>query len=80
MIDIYYHPDGLRYWLKVFSDFEFDERYGKIRNNINKVFWFCKKLFPLTYRAVYTAFDGRHFCVWKMWLNKIYKVDDVLIQ
>ena len=42
--------------------------------------WYLKQLFPLTYRTNYQDEDGnKHFCVWKMWLGKCYRIDDMII-
>lgn len=43
--------------------------------------WRFKQLLPLTYRTTYkTVEDGKtHFAVWKMWMGKCYKVNDVIV-
>lgn len=36
-----------------------------------------KQLVPRTYWTVYGKDDGRnHFCIWKMWLGRCYRVID----
>jgi hypothetical protein len=42
--------------------------------------WYLRQLLPLTYRTHYWDEDEkRHFCVWKMWLGRCYKIDDVVM-
>lgn len=46
----------------------------------NKLFWYLKQLFPLTYRSHYSdAIGERRFAVWKMWFGKVYQYEDVII-
>jgi len=44
-----------------------------------RVMWYLKQIIPLTYRTIYTACGQRHFCVWKMWLGRCYRIDDFVI-
>ena len=46
---------------------------------IERITWYIKQLFPITYRTRYLEDGQRHFCVWKMWFGRCYKVDDVVI-
>lgn len=51
---------------------------------MNKLVWYIKQLFPLTYRSRYgvVSTDGGnqpHFSVWKMWLGHVYKHDDYIL-
>lgn len=48
---------------------------------LSRVVWLVRQLLPLTYRSRYTTEpDGaRHFAVWRMWLGRVYAVDDVLV-
>ena len=41
--------------------------------------WHLKQLLPLTYRSHYRDGEGnKHFAVWKMWLGRVYKNEDVI--
>lgn len=41
--------------------------------------WYLKQIFPLTYRTTYEEGGEKHFCVWKMWLGRCYRINDVVI-
>jgi hypothetical protein len=41
--------------------------------------WYVKQLFPLTYRSRYGTGDGVHFVVWRMWFGRCFDIDDVLL-
>lgn len=41
---------------------------------MNKIIWYFKQLFPLTYVSIFTENGERRLCVWKMWLGHCYKV------
>jgi hypothetical protein len=44
---------------------------------MNRILWYIKQLFPLTYRTT-TEEDGeKYFHVWKMWFGHVYKHDIV---
>lgn len=41
---------------------------------MNKIIWFFKQLFPLTYWSLYRDEQGHQYvAIWKMWFGKIYK-------
>lgn len=43
----------------------------------NRILWYLKQLFPLTYRSHYKTKSGKpHFAVWKMWFGRCYKIED----
>ena len=46
---------------------------------VGRIKWYFEQLLPLTYRTHYTNSDSqkKHFCVWKMWLGRSYKIEDV---
>jgi hypothetical protein len=46
---------------------------------MQRIKWYIKQLFPLTYRTTYTQEGKRHFTVWRMWMGRCYAVDDVVI-
>jgi hypothetical protein len=47
---------------------------------LSKLYWYFWQLFPCTYRAFYSDEVGRvHFAVWKMWLGRCYRVNDVIV-
>lgn len=48
---------------------------------IRKAQWGLRQLLPLTYRSHYgeADTDRRHFCVWKMWLGRVYAMEDYII-
>ena len=42
--------------------------------------WMLRQLLPLTYRTTYGTMDGKtHFCVWRMWLGRVFDVDRVTV-
>lgn len=42
----------------------------------DRVFWYFKQLFPLTYGTDYWT-DGKHFVVyWKMFMGKCYDINE----
>lgn len=47
---------------------------------INRIKWYLKQLFLLTYRSKFIEKGEKHFCVWKMWLGHSYYIDDVIIK
>jgi len=48
---------------------------------ISRLAWLVRQLLPLTYRSRYTTVpEGvAHFTVWRMWLGRVFAVDDVLV-
>jgi len=47
---------------------------------MSKLRWYLWQLFPCTYRTFYGDEHGRiHFAVWKMWLGRCYRVNDVIV-
>lgn len=47
---------------------------------MSKLIWTCKQAIPLTYRSHYSDSNGdKHFCVWQMWMGKVFNVDDVIV-
>ena len=47
---------------------------------MNKLSWYVRQLFPLTYRTFYLDAQGLlHFAVWKMWFGRCYRVTDVFV-
>lgn len=46
---------------------------------MQKVVWYLKQLLPLTYRSHYSDAEGRHFCVWRMWMGRCFEIDDVVV-
>jgi hypothetical protein len=47
---------------------------------IERVKWYLKQIFPLTYRTNYRDEDhAPHYCVWNMWFGYSYNIDDVVI-
>jgi hypothetical protein len=52
----------------------------KLKEICSKLLWYVKQLLPLTYRSRYTQ-DGKNmFCVFNMWLGKIFNSDTVEIK
>lgn len=47
---------------------------------INKLQWRLRQLLPLTYRSHYTVDGDKHFCVWNMWLGRVFNCEDVIVQ
>lgn len=45
---------------------------------MNKLVWYIKQLFPLTYRTRYKENGKPHFCVWRMWFGFCFNIDDVV--
>jgi hypothetical protein len=42
--------------------------------------YFLKQLLPLTYRTRYWDPQHQlHFCVWRQWFGRCFKVDDVVV-
>ena len=46
---------------------------------MNKLAWYIKQLFPLTYRTQYKEDGKQHFVVWQMWFGRSYSIDDHII-
>lgn len=42
---------------------------------MNKIIWFLKQLFPLTYRSHYIEKNKKMFCVWRMWFGKSFNIE-----
>ena len=54
---------------------------GGWRHRWQKIGWCLRQLVPTTYRTRYKDGDNAmHFCVWRMWLGRSYKIDDVVVQ
>lgn len=47
---------------------------------MNKLAWYFKQLFPLTYRSRYVENGVTHFAVWQMWFGKCYNRDDIVVE
>lgn len=48
-----------------------------MKSLIKKAQWHLLQLLPLTYRSHYRdASNHKRFCVWKMWLGRVYAVDE----
>lgn len=39
---------------------------------MDKFKWLAKQLLPLIYKTYYIEDDRYYFCVWRMWLGKVY--------
>jgi hypothetical protein len=39
---------------------------------MNKVLWYVKQLFPMTYYTTYGVDDKQYFSIWKMWFGKCF--------
>lgn len=39
---------------------------------MNKILWYLKQLFPLTYRSKYNMDGKKYFHVWQMWFGKCF--------
>lgn len=46
---------------------------------LDKVIWGFRQLVPTTYRTTYGQDGKQHFVVWKMWMGRCYKIDDIII-
>jgi len=57
-----------------YSNYYIKERKGKI---IEKIKWYLKQLFPLTYRSHYKTEKEDCFCVWQMWLGKCFNIEHI---
>ncbi len=44
-----------------------------------RIGWYARQLFPLTYRSAYRTQNETRFCVWKMWLGRCFKIDDMQV-
>jgi len=42
---------------------------------MRKIKWFIKQLFPLTYRSHYEENGKKMFCVWGMFLGKVFNCE-----
>lgn len=40
--------------------------------------WYLAQLFPRTYWTTYADSKGEHFVIWKMWLGRSYRVNDIV--
>ena len=45
----------------------------------NKLLWYVKQLWPCLYYTQYWDKDGSHFTIWRMWLSRCFRIEDVLI-
>lgn len=45
----------------------------------NRILWYFKQLFPLTYRSRYWKGDKKVLCIWKMWFGKCYYIEEAIL-
>ena len=43
---------------------------------MNRIAWYFKQLFPLTYRSRYHKGGKKFFCVWRMWLGRCFAIEE----
>lgn len=41
---------------------------------VNKLMWYVKQLFPLTYVTTFTEDNKRRLCIWRMWMGRCFNV------
>ncbi len=46
---------------------------------MGRFLWYLKQIVPLTYRTHYREGGHRHFTVWKMWMGRCYRIDDMVL-
>lgn len=46
---------------------------------LRRIRWAARQLLPLTYRSHYHADGQQHFTVWRMWLGRVFDIDDVVV-
>jgi hypothetical protein len=46
---------------------------------LNKLFWYLKQLFPLTYWSTFESDKKFYLSFWKMWFGKCYDVSTVQV-
>ena len=47
---------------------------------MERMSWYLRQSLPFTYRTRYRDDSGiLHFCVWKMWLGRVFHKDDLII-
>ena len=47
---------------------------------MERIKWYFKQLFPLTYAGTFTENGVRHLHIWKMWFGRCFAEQDFLIK
>lgn len=46
---------------------------------MQRVIWYFRQLFPLTYRSHYSEDSRKHFAVWRMWFGRVFDHEDYVV-